>query len=115
MTDHPEYGINDKNGEPLYIANSYWPSAFCRYVWEYKVALAKEAVESMGFNEIQFDYVRFPDGTYQYEKNGNIDYHNTYDETKAQAIQRFLMYAVEELHDLGVYVSADVFGETNNP
>ncbi len=115
VTDHPEYGINDKNGEPLYIANSYWPSAFCRYVWEYKVALAKEAVESMGFNEIQFDYVRFPDGTYQYEKNGNIDYHNTYDETKAQAIQRFLMYAVEELHDLGVYVSADVFGETNNP
>ena len=84
-------------------------------MWEYKVALAKEAVQSMGFNEIQFDYVRFPDGTYQYEKNGNIDYHNTYGETKAQAIQRFLMYAVEELHDVGVYVSADVFGETNNP
>ena len=115
VTDHPEYGINDTDGEPLYIANSYWPSAFCRYVWEYKVALAKEAVQSMGFNEIQFDYVRFPDGTYQYEKNGNIDYHNTYGETKAQAIQRFLMYAVEELHDVGVYVSADVFGETNNP
>ena len=115
VTDHPEYGINDTSGDPLYIAGSYWPSAFCRYVWEYKVALAKEAVQSMGFNEIQFDYVRFPDGTYQYEKNGNIDYHNTYGETKAQAIQRFLMYAVEELHDVGVYVSADVFGETNNP
>lgn len=115
VTDHPEYGINDTNGEPLYIANSYWPSPYCRYVWEYKVALAKDAVQTMGFNEIQFDYVRFPDGTYQYEKNGNIDYHNTYDETKAQAIQRFLMYAVEELHDEGVYVGADVFGETNNP
>ncbi len=114
--DHPEYAIADQYGEPLMVANaSYWPSAFCRYVWEYKVALAIDAVETMGFNEIQFDYVRFPDGTYQYEKNGNIDYHNTYDETKAQAIQRFLMYAVEELHDLGVYVSADVFGETNNP
>ena len=115
VTDHPEYGINDTDGDPLYIANSYWPSPYCRYVWEYKVALAKDAVRTMGFNEIQFDYVRFPDGTYQYEKNGNIDYHNTYDETKAQAIQRFLMYAVEELHDEGVYVSADVFGETNNP
>ena len=34
-------------------------------------------------------------------------------ETKAQAIQRFLMYACDELHDLGVYVGADVFGETN--
>lgn len=115
VVDHPEYSICDTSGEPLYIANSYWPSPYCRYVWEYKVALAKDAVQTMGFHEIQFDYVRFPDGTYQYEKNGNIDYHNTYGETKAQAIQRFLMYAVEELHDEGVYVGADVFGETNNP
>ena len=112
VSDHPEYAISDASGDPLYIANSYWPSAFCRYVWEYKVELAKEAVETMGFDEIQFDYVRFPDGTYQYESSGNINYHNEYDETKAQAIQRFLMYATDELHDAGVYVGADVFGET---
>ena len=112
VSDHPEYAICDASGDPLYIANSYWPSAFCRYVWEYKVELAKEAVETMGFDEIQFDYVRFPDGTYQYESSGNINYHNEYDETKAQAIQRFLMYATDELHDVGVYVGADVFGET---
>ena len=112
VSDHPEYAICDAAGDPLYIANSYWPSAFCRYVWEYKVALAKEAVATMGFDEIQFDYVRFPDGTYQYESSGNINYHNEYEETKAQAIQRFLMYATDELHDVGVYVGADVFGET---
>ena len=111
--DHPEYAISDASGDPLYIAGSYWPSAFCRYVWEYKVELAKEAVRLFGFNEIQFDYVRFPDGTYDYEESGNIDYRNEYDETKAQAIQRFLMYACDELHDCGVYVSADVFGETS--
>ena len=35
---------------------------------------------------------------------------NENNETKAQAIQRFLMYATDELHDLGVYVGADVFG-----
>lgn len=114
VADHPEYAISDQNGEPLYIANSHWPSPYCRDVWEYKVALAKEAVTLFGFQEIQFDYVRFPDGTYKYEESGTIDYHNTYDETKAQAIQRFLMYACDELHDVGVYVSADVFGETNN-
>ena len=112
VADHPEYAIADRKGDPLYIAASYWPSAFCRYVWEYKVALAREAVETMGFQEIQFDYVRFPDGTYDYEKDGNIDYRNENDETKAQAIQRFLMYATDELHDCGVYVGADVFGET---
>lgn len=113
VTDHPEYAICDASGEPLYIAESYWPSPFCRYAWQYKVELAREAVETMGFDEIQFDYVRFPDGTYRYESTGNINYHNSYDETKAQAIQRFLMYATDELHDLGVYVGADVFGETS--
>lgn len=115
VTEHPEYSICDRSGDPLYVGNTgYWPSPYCRYVWEYKVALAKEAIELFGFQEIQFDYVRFPDGTYQYESSDNIDYHNEYDETKAQAIQRFLMYACDELHDAGVYVSADVFGETNN-
>lgn len=113
VTDHPEFAISGADGKPLYIANSYWPSAFCRYAWEYKVALAQEAVATMGFDEIQFDYVRFPDGTYDYEQSGNIDYHNLYGETKAQAIQRFLMYATDALHDSGVYVGADVFGETS--
>jgi len=109
--DHPEYAIADGSGEPLYVAASYWPSAFCRYVWEYKAALAIDAVQTMGFNEIQFDYVRFPDNTDQYEASGDIDFRNEYGETKAQAIQRFLMYATDILHEYGVYVGADVFGE----
>ena len=111
--DHPEYAIADGSGEPLYVAASYWPSAFCRYVWEYKVALAIDAVETMDFDEIQFDYVRFPDNTDQYEASGDIDFRNEYGETKAQAIQRFLMYATDILHEYGVYVGADVFGETS--
>ena len=53
----------------------------------------------VGCNEIQFDYVRFPDGTYDYEEDGNIDYRNEYDETKAQAIQRNLLSASDALHD----------------
>ena len=112
--DHPEYAIADGSGEPLYVAASYWPSAFCRYVWEYKVALAIDAVETMGFNEIQFDYVRFPDRTDKYEEAGTIDFRNEYGETKAQAIQRFLMYATDILHEYGVYVGADVFGEASS-
>ena len=72
--------------------------------------LAVEAAQEMGFNEIQFDYVRFPDGTWRYDKD-EIDYRNLYQESKAQAIQRFLTYACDRLHAQGVYVSADVFGE----
>lgn len=113
--DHPECAIVDGAGELLELSGTYWPSAYSRYAWEYKVALAKEAVELFGFHEIQYDYVRFPDGTYSYDKGENIDYHNTYQETKAQAIQRFLMFACDVLHDSDAYVSADVFGETSNP
>ncbi len=109
--DHPEALIAaTATGQPMEIGGMYWPSAYNRYVWQYKVDLALEAVELMGFNEIQFDYVRFPDGTWEYE-DSEIDYRNTYGESKAQAIQRFLMYACDRLHSAGVYVSADVFGE----
>lgn len=114
VTDNPQCGILGSDGNPLTLQSSYWPSAYNRETWVYKVDLAQEAVELFGFNEIQFDYVRFPDGTYRHEQNGTIDYQNTYGETKAQAIQRFLMYACDRLHESGVYVSADVFGETSN-
>ena len=112
VKDHPEYAITDDQGDPLKLNGEYWPTPFNRSVWEYKVALAAEAVEEMGFHEIQFDYVRFPDLTWKYEKAGTIDFHNTYGETKAQAIQRFLMYAADILHERGAYVSAAVFGES---
>ena len=108
--DHPEYLIADPNGNPKKIVGMYWPTVYNRSVWQYKVDLALEAVELMGFNEIQFDYVRFPDGTWDYE-DWELDYRNTYGESKAQAVQRFLMYAADRLHDAGVYISADVFGE----
>ena len=112
VQDHPEYAIGDLSGNPLRLAGAYWPSPFNRDVWQYKVDLAVEAVELMGFQEIQFDYVRFPDSTYRYDKDGTIDYRNTCGETKAQAIQRFLMYAADILHEHGAYVSADVYGES---
>ena len=113
VSDHKENAIVNSSGNPLYHQQSYWPSAFNRDVWKYDVELAMEAVELMGFNEIQFDYVRFPDGLGTMERNKTVNYRNTYNETKAQAIQRFLMYATNILHKYNVYVSADVFGESS--
>ena len=112
--DHPEQVICDLSGTPLQISHMYWPSAYDRTVWQYKVDLALEAA-ALGFNEIQFDYIRFPDGAYSYEKAGTIDYRNAYGESKAQAVQRFLLYAAERLHSAGYYLSGDVFGECANP
>ena len=111
--DHPEDTILDTATDKSYNHDgSYWPSAFNRDVWEFNVSLAIESVKEMGFNEIQFDYVRFPDRVKSLEDAGKIDYNNTYNETKAQAIQRFVMYACDEIHKYNAYVSIDVFGES---
>lgn len=113
VKDHPENAItNTSTNKPYLHNNTYWPSPFVRDVWKFNIELAKESVEKFGFNEIQFDYIRFPDRTLKAEKSGIIDFKNKYQETKSQAVQRFAMYAVDELHDMNVYVSGDVFGES---
>ena len=76
VNDHKEVAIKSSNGEPFSHNGSYWPTAFNRYVWQFNVELAREAVEELGFNEIQFDYVRFPDRTTNLEKNGTINLKN---------------------------------------
>ena len=114
VKDNPESAITDlSTGEPLYHNKSHWPSAFDRSVWRFNVELAKESVRKFGFDEINFDYVRFPDRMTKLEDH--IDYHNKYGESKVQAIQRFVTYACDEIHAVGAYVSIDVFGECANP
>ena len=112
VEDHKEIAITSSSGEPFSHNGSFWPSAYNRYVWEFNVELGKEAVKEMGFNEIQFDYVRFPDRTTNLEKDGVINLNNKYNEEKAQALQSFAFYACDEIHELGAYVSIDVFGES---
>ena len=114
VKDHPHVAITEKaTGKPFKHNKAYWPSAYDRQVWQFNVELAKEAVRKFGFNEINFDYVRFPDRMTKVENL--IDYHNKYNETKVQAIQRFVQYACDEIHAVGAYVSVDVFGEAANP
>ena len=84
-----------------------WPSIFSRKMWEYDLALAEEAATKMGFDEIQFDYIRLP------EDVEDVDLRNTYGESRVQGVTNFLRYVTEYLHGIGVNVSADVFGETS--
>lgn len=80
-----------------------WTNPYNEEVWDYNIAIAKEAI-SKGFDEIQFDYVRFPTG-----KKTDFSY-GTNVPAKAEAINGFLAKAEKELHKgLGVPVSADVF------
>ena len=103
--DHPEDCISSTASSRL------WPSAYSRGAWYYNVELAKEAVKEMDFNEIQFDYVRFPEDAYNMSIKGNSDFKNKYDEEKAEAVQNFLFYATDQIHKVGAYLSVDVFGE----
>jgi len=93
------------------VASSLWPSVYSRDCWYYNVALAQECVEKFGFNEIQFDYVRFPEEAYGMSDSGTTDFKNVYDEEKVEAVQNFCFYAADQLHKAGAYVSIDVFGE----
>ncbi len=84
-----------------------WVDPYNRNVWEYNIAVAKEAA-GYGFKEIQFDYVRFTsDGALK-----DCRYSHADGRSKSDTISDFLKYAYQELKPLGVKVSADVFGLT---
>ena len=107
---YPGRAIVYKSSGKLYKNNDNipWASPYDRQLWDYNIAAAKEAAKA-GFNEIQFDYVRFP------ASNGGkldklLDYRNTTGETKPQLIQDYLKAAYKELSPLNVYVSADIYG-----
>lgn len=91
----------DKNGYP-------WLDAHQPGVWQYAVDLAKEAV-ALGFSEVQFDYVRFPD-----EKNMTkmATYPLSKGRFRAQVIREQLAFSRKQLKPLGVPFTGDVFGLT---
>ena len=96
------------------VSSQTWPSAYSRGAWEYNVELAKATIKDVGFNEIQFDYVRFPETAYNMSTNRNTNFKNAYNEEKAEAVQNFLFYAADQIHKAGAYLSVDVFGECSS-
>ncbi|CAM4236941.1 hypothetical protein FHS16_001247 [Paenibacillus endophyticus] len=75
-------------------------------VWEYNIAVAKEAAK-LGFKEIQFDYVRFPEG---FENKASSLTYTQSELSRVDAVAGFVKYAREQLESLGVRVSVDIFG-----
>lgn len=109
---HPDRAIIHRaSGKPFSNRDgSIWASPFDRDLWDYNVGVAREAV-AHGFDEIQFDYVRFP-ASAENRLDASLDYRNENLESKTAAIQGFLKFAYGELAPMGAYVSADVFGWT---
>jgi hypothetical protein len=80
-----------------------WVDPSRKEVWDYNINIAVEAAQ-MGFDEIQFDYVRFPD-----KKGLKFAVPNT-EENRVKYISGFLMEAKKRLMPYNVFVAADIFG-----
>ncbi|HET7457581.1 MAG TPA: putative glycoside hydrolase [Gemmatimonadaceae bacterium] len=91
----------DKNGNP-------WLDPHRREVWQYAVDLAKEAVD-LGFSEVQFDYMRFPDDKRLVR---DAAFPLAAGRVRAQVIRDQLAFARAQLKPLGVPFTGDVFGLT---
>ena len=96
-------------------AGDAFVSPFKKEVWEYNVEVAKIAAE-LGFQEIQFDYVRFPEGFEHWGEVLNYDLGDYADleiddvQKRVKAVTDFVAYAREELEYYDVDVSVDIFG-----
>ena len=108
----PDLAVQDTAGGVWIDGKGFvWLNPYQREVWDYHVALARE-VASWGFPEIQWDYVRFPDAPAS--EIGRSHYPGRDGQPKAEAIRDFLAYSRDALADMGVSVTADVFGVTTS-
>jgi hypothetical protein len=102
----PQLAIRRADGSRwLNSAGLGWTNPYDRRVWKYNVDIAEQAAK-LGFDEIQFDYVRFPsDGDLS-----QIRYPGRHAQPMGWTIPMFAKYARQRLKPLGVRISVDVFG-----
>ncbi|QHW35125.1 putative glycoside hydrolase [Paenibacillus rhizovicinus] len=105
---YPAMALQKRNGGVWHdVQGKAWLDPFQSQVRTYNIAIAEEAA-AKGFDEIQFDYVRFPDNGGKVDRE--VRYYNPRGKSKAQMISTFLSSARHQLHVKGARVSADVFG-----
>jgi hypothetical protein len=107
---HPEYAVKTKAGK---VWGDYkgvgWLDAGAKPVWEYVASIGKESY-AQGFDEINFDYIRFP-------SDGNmIDISYPYSEgrIKSQVLNEFFAFVDTYFHEKNIPISADIFGMTTS-
>lgn len=106
----PDWAVRHVDGgEWIDSYGHYWVDSFNRHVWDYNIAIAREALE-LGFSEVQWDYVRFPDVPRSLMRTANFPARDG--RTMADGIREFLVYSREQLQPYDVPVTADVFGLT---
>lgn len=103
----PELAVKTLSGETFRDKNGLaWVNPYKKEVWDYLMEVAKGAIAS-GFDEIQFDYIRFSTDLSAGETTFGPEAETI---SKIDIITQFTEYAYETLAPLGAYVAADVFG-----
>ena len=107
---HPEYAVKDTLTGKLWRDQNgaAWVNPMSRPMWEANISLAEEVI-ALGFDEVQYDYIRFPtDGNMARADFGGP----VTAEDRESAIEDFLQISRDRLIPLGGRQSADVFGYT---
>ncbi|HAT03667.1 MAG TPA: sugar fermentation stimulation protein [Candidatus Magasanikbacteria bacterium] len=101
----PTWALKNKNGG-LWRDNKglAWVNPAMQDVWDYNVSIAKEAIH-FGFDEINFDYVRFPS-----DGNMSLVAYTNEGKEKYEIMHDFYHYLSEELLDEPAWISLDMFG-----
>ena len=103
-TARPDWAVKTPAGEVWKDReNLAWVDPFKKEGWEYNIQIAVEAAQ-LGFDEIQFDYVRFPDSSSPRFSQP------TTEESRVKAVSGFLQQASNRLLPYNVFVAADIFG-----
>jgi hypothetical protein len=106
----PQWSIRKPDGSIWVDREGHtWVSAWDPEVWDYNLDIAEEVARA-GFDEIQFDYVRFPEAYRSLPEQ----VHPKARGSRTDAIAAFLDEARRRLHPHGVIVAADVFGLSPN-
>lgn len=125
MSDkHPELSFHSRETGSIWSDGngSQFINPYLEEVWKYNIEVSIAAAK-MGFKEIQYDYVRFPEGFETFAEDLRFDKGNYSNyvsasgnkiegEDRVAAITDFLKLAKEQLAPYGVKVGADVFGIT---
>ena len=105
--NNPDHTIRKADGSPWHDKKGQtWVNPYANAIWEYNFRVADEAIK-MGFGEIQFDYIRFPE---PYKSLPQQVFPEQKGRTKPQVLAEFLRTARERFAKQGVRTTADIFG-----
>ncbi|HEV7836858.1 MAG TPA: putative glycoside hydrolase [Gemmatimonadaceae bacterium] len=105
--NNPDHTIRKADGSPWHDKKGQtWVNPYANAIWEYNFRVADEAIK-MGFGEIQFDYIRFPE---PYPSLPQQVFPEQNGRTKPQVLAEFLTAARARFAKQGVRTTADIFG-----